>query len=223
MEPALSLKGRGEPGYAVERAFRDCRVNLIIEGTSQIMRLFIAREALDPHLKRVMSILNPRIPIFKRIKSAFSVGLYYMFWYPGLWLPSLALKGERDLPPQLRKHLKFIRCQSKHLARELFLKMMIYQQRLESKQNLLARFVDIGTDLFVMASTCSYAAGLINKKDNPYAKSPLELADLFCREAKVRIKSNFKELNKNNDKIYSAIGKKMLNGQYEWLENEIVK
>ena len=218
-ETALSLKGRGEPGYAVERAFRDCRVNLIIEGTSQIMRLFIAREALDPHLKRIMSILNPRVPILKRIKSVFSAGLYYMFWYPGLWLPTLGLRGEKDLPVRLKKHVKFIRCKSKHLAREIFLKMIIYQQRLEAKQNILARFVDIGTDLFVMASACSYAASLVNKKDNAYGKTPVELADLFCREARARVTRNFQDVCRNNDKISTEIGKKMLGSEYEWLEN----
>lgn len=222
-ETAISLKGRGEPGYAVERAFRDCRVNLIIEGTSQIMRLFIAREALDPHLKRIMSVLNPKAHILKRIKAAFSVGLYYMFWYTKLWLPSISLKGAKDLPAPLKKHLKFVRCKSKRLAREIFLKMMIYQQRLESKQNILARFVDIGTDLFVISAACSYAASLVNKKDNSYAKSPVELADLFCREARVRIARNFQDVRRNNDKISSAVAKKMLSGEYEWLENEIIK
>jgi len=222
-ETSASLKGRGEAGYAVERMYRDARVNLIIEGTSQIMRLFIAREALDPHLKRIEPILSPRTPMVKKIKLAISTGLHYFFWYPGLWLPCLAVKGSAGLPPALKKHVKFAGATTKRLARKLFLTMVIYQQRLESKQNILARYVDIGTDLFAIATVCSYAATLSKQKDDPACASSVELADLFCRQARVRIANNFREVYRNQDKLIKVIAKKVLTGGYEWLENEIIK
>lgn len=222
-ETSSSLKARGEAGYAVERMYRDARVNLIIEGTSQIMRLFIAREALDPHLKRIEPILSPRTPILKKIKLSISAGLHYLFWYPGLWLPCFAVKGTAGLPPALKKHVKFARATTKRLARKLFLDMVIYQQRLESKQNILARYVDIGTDLFAIATVCSYAASLSKQKDAQLAASPVELADLFCRQARTRIANNFREVCCNQDKMIKAIAKKLLSGGYEWLENEIIK
>ena len=222
-ETSPSLKGRGEPGYAVERMFRDARVNLIIEGTSQIMRLFISREALDPHLKRIMSVLNPKASIFKKIKTAVSVGAYYLVWYPRLFIPSLATGSMNNLPRPLKKHILFAKASAKRLARIMFLKMLIYQQRLESKQNVLGRFVDIGTDLFVMSSVCSYAASLSREKEKSNDGSPIELADLFCREARTRIARNFRDLRCNQDKILGAISKKLLAGEYGWLENEIIK
>ena len=97
-ETSPSLKARGEKGFAVERVFRDVRVNLIIEGTSQIMRLFIAREALDLHLKRILSILGLRGSIFKKIATAISVGLYYFYWYIKLLLPCIAQPTIANLP-----------------------------------------------------------------------------------------------------------------------------
>lgn len=222
-ETAPSLKGRGEAGYAVERAFRDSRVNLIIEGTSEIMRLFIAREALDPHLKRIQALLSSKYSILKKIKAAFSAGLYYSFWYPRLWLPSFNLKDTQGLPAQLKVHIKFAQAASKRLAREIFLNMLIYQQRLEAKQNILARFVDIGVDLFVISSVCSYAASLAKQKGTPSSASPIELAELFCLQAKTRIARNFQDVRHNDDKMISAIAKKFLSGSYEWLENEIIR
>lgn len=222
-ETSPSLKGRGEKGYAVERMFRDARVNLIIEGTSQIMRLFIAREALDSHLKRIQVILNPKIPIFKKLKLAISTGFYYLFWYPKLWLPVFAWRGLKDLPRPLKRHIRFVQVTTKRLARAIFLNMLIYQQRLESKQNILARFVDIGCDLFVISSICSYASSLINQKDSQYGASPVELADLFCHQARTRIARNFQDVCCNQDKMIVRVAKGILSDKYEWLENEIIK
>jgi len=72
-----------------------------------------------------------------------------------------------------------------------------------------------GTDLFVMSAVCSYAAG----KD----ASAVDLADLFCQQARARIAKQFRDIRVNPDKAASAIAKKILGGEYEWIENEIIK
>jgi hypothetical protein len=91
--------------------------------------------------------------------------------------------------------------------------MAIYQKGLESKQSTLARFVDIGTELFAISATCSYAS------DN---KASIELADLFCQESRARIEGKFRELGSNQDKLKRKIAKKVLAGEYLWLENDIM-
>lgn len=216
-ETAPSLRGRGTAAYAVERAMRDSRVNTILEGSSEIMHLFIAREALDFHLSKMKVLLDPQLPIIKKLAAMLSITIDYLFWYVKLWIPSF---GGAPLAKPLDAHMKFVKKTSKHLARGIFHNMVIHQQKLVQRQNILNRFVDIGMDLFAMSCACAYADSLIRTGKIDDA---LSLADLFCRRAKVRIKRNFKDVSCNDDRLSNSVAKKLLSGTYAWLENDIIK
>ena len=213
-ETAASLRARGEPGVPVERFMRDCRINLIFEGTSEILRLFIAREALDPHLQVAGDMLNPKAPGDKRFRSFLGAGAHYANWYPRLWSPfSKGYQIHRALAP----HLSFIEKNSRRLARRLFHAMGKHQAGLERKQALLARFVEVGTDLFAMAATCSRADALYSL-DKAKHEGVLELADLFCLEARRRIGENFRGTRKNHDVAAYRLAQEVTDGKYDWLE-----
>ncbi len=219
-ETADSLKGRGETAIPVERVMRDARINTIIEGTSQIMRLFIAREALDPHAKRILPLLSGEMSIFTKLKLIISMIFHYALWYPKQWFFRTVATETRQVPGKLKRHISFVNRTSHRLARDLFHAMMFYQQGLEKKQRLLGRIVNIGTDLFAMAATCSRAALLVSK--SPSDTGPVELADLFCRDARKRIRGHFRSLFLNDDACAYQIARNMLDGKYRWLEEGII-
>ncbi|MCU1244582.1 MAG: Butyryl-CoA dehydrogenase, partial [Acidobacteria bacterium] len=217
-ETARSLRERGEKGYPVERIMRDMRINRIFEGTSEIQHLFIAREAVDPHMKRGYKILLPETPLGEKMSAAAKAGAHYAAWYPSRYLgwSRFPKFGEFGI---LSKHMGYIERQSRHLSRSIFHAMMRYQAKLERKQLVLFRIVDIGTDLFAMSATISYAA-MLAKQGN---KNAMDLADVFCHEASKRIDFNFRTLFDNYDEKEYRVVQQLMKGEYEWLEGMLVE
>ena len=218
-ETAQSLAGRGEEPIAVERFLRDCRINTIFEGSSEIMRLFIAREALDPHLKVGGAIFNTQLPMSDRLKAVFSSGKFYATWYPRQWLRGSA--GElKDLHDELRPHVHYAARTSKRLARGLFHAMTRFGPKLDREQLLLSRFVGIATELFAISAACSFAQYKIDKGE-PVAEI-LSLTNYFCRSAKMRIDHHFAGTSRNADRAGYDLTQELLAGKHADLGQGIV-
>ncbi|MGZ4778717.1 MAG: acyl-CoA dehydrogenase family protein [Thermoanaerobaculia bacterium] len=219
-ETAQSLKARGEKGYPAERILRDMRINRIFEGTSEIQHLFIAREAVDPHMKRGYKLLQPETPAGEKFSAAAKAGAHYAAWYPSKFVgwshyPKFGQFGK------LSTHMGFVERSSRHLARSIFHAMMRYQAKLERKQMVLFRIVDIGTDLFAMSAAISYATMLAKK--GGAEKNAVDLADVFCREARMRIDTNFRQLFDNHDEESYRLVSNMLKGEFDWLQGQMVE
>ena len=218
-ETAQSLVARGEDPIAVERYMRDCRINMIFEGSSEIMRLFIAREALDPHLRIGAAAMNSQLPMGERVKASLQAAGFWAKWYPRQWF-SFSNRDTSKLDPQLRGHADYAARTSRKLARTLFHGMVRYGPRLEREQILLGRMVEIGTELFAIAATCSYAQHKV--ATNMHGEDALNIADFFCREARRRISHLFKDAGRNNDHCGYRLARDVLDGKYAWLEDGII-
>ncbi|MDH5588507.1 MAG: acyl-CoA dehydrogenase family protein, partial [Gemmatimonadota bacterium] len=214
-----SLKNRGEESYPVERYLRDMRINTIFEGSSEIMRLFIAREAVDTHLSVAGDLVNPKAPMGKRLSALVRAGLHYAWWYPTRFLgwsvwPRYAEFGA------LAGHLRFVERTSRRLARGTFHAMVRFGPRLEKRQAVLGRIVDIGAELFVMTSCVVRARMLLDEGRD--GKSAEALADLYCRRARSRIRHLFRELFRNEDTATYRVAQSLMKGDFAWLEKGVV-
>jgi alkylation response protein AidB-like acyl-CoA dehydrogenase len=199
-ETAASLKARGEEPVPLERFMRDCRINTIFEGSSEIMRLFIAREALDPHLKVSGAVLNSRVPTPQRLGAAVKAGLFYAKWYPKQWLPVVGKKNS---------HLRYAARASRKLARALFHAMVRFGPKLERQQVLLGRFVEIATEIFAMTATCLRAEQLI-KNDPTERERLMPLVEYFCTASRLRIEEKFRGIRRNADKAGYKLAQQVL-------------
>lgn len=212
-ETADSLRARGEHPWPIERMLRDFRINLIFEGSSEIMHLFIAREAVDRHFKVAGKLIDPHVPLGEKIPALFKTAAYYAVWYPSRYLavPSFLKFGEFGA---LAGHLRFVDRMSRKLARKTFHAMVRFGPKLEQRQMVLFRLVDIGAELFAMATVCARAA-MLKKKGQPEA---VELADLFCVDAKRRVRAIFRRVFDNDDVKTYGVAKDVLAGKHMWLE-----
>jgi alkylation response protein AidB-like acyl-CoA dehydrogenase len=222
-ETAESLAARGERGVPAEQMLRDMRINRIFEGSSEIMRLFIAREATDAHLSAAGELIDPRLPAGRRARAAAKAGEFYAKWLPTL------MTGEGQKPRsfsefgRLAPHLRYVERASRKLARSMFYAMARWQGRLERRQGFLGRAVDIGAELFAISATCVRAH--MDRTDGAGTErgtTAYDLADLFCTQARLRVEELFASLWSNSDAADVKGAKRILDGSYAWLEDGVI-
>lgn len=220
-ETAASLAARGERAVNAEQLLRDMRINRIFEGSTEIMRLLIAREAVDAHLKAAGDMIDPHVELSQRLKAAASASGFYARWLPQL------VAGKGDLPTAydefgpLAPHLRYVERTSRKLARETFYGMARWQGGLERKQGFLARVVDIGAELFAISASCVRAA-MISDETPDQGKSAYQLADTFARQSRGRIERLLEALWHNTDAADERLAERVLDGAYGWLEDGII-
>jgi hypothetical protein len=115
----------------------------------------------------------------------------------------------------LAGHVRFIERASRKVARETFYAMARWQGKMERKQGFLSRVVDIGAELFAMSAACVRA----RSEADP---AGLELADLFCRQARLRVDALFTGLWDNTDELDVAAARRVVDGRYAFLEEGIL-
>ncbi|WP_256104835.1 acyl-CoA dehydrogenase family protein [Streptomyces sp. ODS05-4] len=224
-ETADSLAARGERAVPAEQILRDLRINRIFEGSTEIMHLLIAREAVDAHLAVAGDIIDPDKSLGDKAKAGAQAGVFYAKWLPKL------VAGAGQLPTSygdfhpaghtdLAAHLRWVERTSRKLARSTFYAMSRWQGRMETKQGFLGRIVDIGAELFAMSAACVRAEML--RTNGEHGREAYQLADVFCRQARIRVEELFGRLWNNTDDLDATVVKGVRSGTYTWLEEGVL-
>jgi len=219
-ETETSLAARGEEPIGVERMMRDYRINKIFEGSSEIMHLFMAREAVDKHLQVAGAMIDPEKSVAEKLSELPKMAAFYGTWYPTRWLGWGQWPRYQEFGA-LATHLRFCERNTRRLSRQIFHGMLVHQGKLQHKQAFLFRVVDIANELFAMAASVARAHGMA-EADHPEAANAAELADLFCRNARRKVLRLLHDLWANDDVRKYKVALRVLDGKHAWLEEGIL-
>ena len=207
----------GEFGIPAMRMLRDARINLVWEGTSEILRIWMAREALSPYIDQGIAFFQGTPS--KKIEGP----LYYARMALRACPPSLrpgqasALFG-KDYAPWVR----LIESSSRSLTRSTLAATLRHRQSLHLKQLLLQDLVNDSLRLFPMAATIWYAS----QPEMRTKAGILDLATYFCQDMAEHLCSASTQRRSNRrhmkDTTVNNLAKRILRGEYAWLEEGIV-
>jgi len=220
-ETARSLQARGLRGVPVEQVLRDMRVNRIFEGSTEIMHLIVAREAMDQHLKVAGDLMEPDLKLADKAKALGRTGAFYATWYPKLTLGRGHAPGSYADYGDLAEHMRYVERTSRKLARSTFYGMARWQAGTEQHGAFLGRIVDIGAELFAIATAVVYAQTAIREHPERAAETQ-DLAEVFCNQAQHRAELLFHQLWSNADEPNHQLALDVLKGRHSWLEEGII-
>jgi alkylation response protein AidB-like acyl-CoA dehydrogenase len=207
----------GEQGIPVMRMLRDARINLVWEGTSEILRIWMAREALSPYIEKGIAFLQGSPS--QRTEAS----LYYLRAALRSCLPPMHMRhNSKVFGKDNAQWVRFIESCSRSLTRATVAATLRHRQSLHKKQLLLQHLVNDSLLLFPMAATLWYSSQP-EMRTKPGIR---ELASYFCQDTEEKLypaSSPTRRIrgHKKDSTVYN-LAQRIMQGEYVWLEDGIL-
>jgi alkylation response protein AidB-like acyl-CoA dehydrogenase len=191
--------------YPYERVVRDCRINRIFEGTSEILRLLIALTAMNDVASQLQELSSTMKDIFSHPIKGFGVLSDYARKHAALQTGIGGESGFDKLNEAIQEQGKIFEEETRYLAQATDRILRKHGKGIIGKQLASHRLAEIMIDLFVMACTISRVQSSIDANGVEGAALEIDILRTFTRAAKVRIKRNFREIDSNDDEMVKAL------------------
>ncbi len=219
-EKAESKAARGDPAFGIEQLVRDAEMYRIGEGATDILRPFVAREGLNPHLERAKRYFDDGLPLSSRLVELIRLAGFYLPWYLSLW-KRRALPARPELEhPKVRATMRYLERASRTMARTILYAMARRREALRDDQGRQNRIEMVGEDLLTMAATILHARSLEHTTGR---KDGWDLADEYCRAARTRVRQTIRGILHNDDAYSAVVGRHALRSGQTWLSQQAVR
>lgn len=202
--------------YPYERIVRDSRINLIFEGTNEILRLFIALSGMKDAGEFLKEIGRSAGQIFNDPIKGFGVLSKYATKKVAQLTP-LGHERIRAVHPLLAEEAAVYEQYTVALAQAVESTLRKHGKNIIGQQFLSKRIADVAIDLFAGLATVARVSTLLEAGSPEKLGDEIRIVRLFTHAAKRRMNQNLRRLERNEDADLRALADGMVKrGEYPW-------
>jgi len=196
--------------YPYERIMRDTRINLIFEGTNEILRCFLALSGVrgpSEGLKELGKVTDVSKALQDPIKS---LGVLTNFAKNRV----TKMIGQRSISkvhPELEEYAGYFNSMLGGFSIQVENTLMKYGKKIIHNELPQQRLANMAIELYVMVAVLSRTTSIMEKKDVDQAKKDyvMNLAKVALRESRSTFVRNLKEMTSNQDKLIAETSKQV--------------
>ncbi len=194
--------------YPYERLLRDARINLIFEGTNEILRCFIALSGMQGPGKELAEVVRAMREPIK------GFGLLREF---AVRKARSALGRERmtRTHPILSREAVLFEEYTAELARNVDKVLRKHGREIAEMQYTQRRIADMAIDLYAIAACLSRSSRAIERRGEEGARREIDLTTIFTNAAEKRLEAIVRSFEKNDDELRKNVaGRTYSDGGY---------
>lgn len=184
--------------YPYERMMRDARINLIFEGTNEILRAFIALAGMQSPGKQLAEVAKAMREPIKGfgLLSEFAVHK----------ARSLVRRDRLErVHPALRKETVIFEEGVAELAQRVEQTLRKHGREIAERQFVQKRIAEAAIDLYALAAVLSRTTRAIELKGESGASREINLASGFAVLAEVRLRDSLGNMERDSDELLKAV------------------
>jgi hypothetical protein len=202
--------------FPYERIMRDSRILTIFEGTSEILRLFIALSGMKDAGVMLQELKSATDDIFNNPIKGFGL----LSDYAGRRITHVTSLGQDRIiaavPEVLRDDALIFEKYTLELARMTDVLLRRHGKSIIEKQFALQRAADVVIDLFVGLSVLSRVSAMTPDDTEQYQQA-LSIAHIFSQRAKRRMNRNLRAMLRNEDESAKSLADYIFDKEnYPW-------